>query len=306
MSETIVRRVRKDNYAIIPNHVAEDDNLSLDARGLLVYLLAKPSDWRVRMADIQKRCKIGREKAYKLINALKDAGYLEREIVRENGKILRHEIIIYDEPIQKPQDVVETSSDLLAENQEVGKLLYDLPDVEFQDVENQHTYQVNTDTNNPSLPSTPNPKSLSPTGDKDFDILFEGFWTCIPEKYRNQIERKKAFCKFQRVMASESVTVEELTDAFTSYRQAITRQGRKATVNGFFRKNTYRDFIDAPPIGDKGQFVISPGMPEWGPWLGDIREKFGGAAVDRTVAIKRIIRNQRWPDGYPKEERNAA
>jgi hypothetical protein len=43
---------REPGYAMIDNRALNDPRLSLKARGLLVYLLSKPNDWKVRIADV--------------------------------------------------------------------------------------------------------------------------------------------------------------------------------------------------------------------------------------------------------------
>lgn len=100
---TIRRGVRNSRYAAIPNHVFEDDKLSMEARWLLGYLLSKPDNWTVVIGDIMKRGKCGRDKARKMIAELVDAGYAEREQVRDDGKFGASVLVIYDEPLNAPE-----------------------------------------------------------------------------------------------------------------------------------------------------------------------------------------------------------
>ena len=52
----IVQKKRSGGFTIIQNSMAQDKDLSLDARGLLLYLLSKPNGWKVRVDDIMKKC----------------------------------------------------------------------------------------------------------------------------------------------------------------------------------------------------------------------------------------------------------
>lgn len=100
MSEdaTIRRGVRNARYTTVPNHVFEDDRLSMEARWLLGYLLSKPDDWTVRLGDIRKKGGCGRDKARAMVAELVKAGYAEKEPARKDGKFNGLCLVIYDEP----------------------------------------------------------------------------------------------------------------------------------------------------------------------------------------------------------------
>jgi len=111
---SIIRRERADNFAIIPNHVAEDMRLSFEARGVLCYLLAKPDDWRINAADIQRQGGFGRDKCYRIIKELRDVGYLVLRFLRdEKGRTCGQEYILHDvaqiqnEPFPEKPDTAE-------------------------------------------------------------------------------------------------------------------------------------------------------------------------------------------------------
>jgi len=106
---TIRRGTRNARYTTVPNHVFEDDRLSMEARWLLGYLLSKPDDWTVRLGDIRKKGGCGRDKARSMVAELVDAGYAEKEPARKDGKFNGLCLVIYDEPRQ-----VEASGDSVA------------------------------------------------------------------------------------------------------------------------------------------------------------------------------------------------
>ena len=45
----------KDKFATVPNSIIQNFALSLDARGMLIYLLSLPSTWRLNITDLCKK-----------------------------------------------------------------------------------------------------------------------------------------------------------------------------------------------------------------------------------------------------------
>ena len=74
----IIKRKHSGSYAIIPNATADDERLAADTLGTLVYLLAKPEDWKVIVADIRRRFHIGRNRVYAIMQELEAGGYVQR------------------------------------------------------------------------------------------------------------------------------------------------------------------------------------------------------------------------------------
>ena len=51
----IIRRSRNSNFTIVPNEPIDDRTVSADALALLVYLLSRPDDWTVHVAQLRSR-----------------------------------------------------------------------------------------------------------------------------------------------------------------------------------------------------------------------------------------------------------
>lgn len=89
---SIVRAERKSQFYTLPNATIEDDRLSWEARGMLVYLLSKPDHWEVLVRDLINRTKnalgkrSGRDKVYAILKELRMAGYLCMTRQREGGE----------------------------------------------------------------------------------------------------------------------------------------------------------------------------------------------------------------------------
>jgi hypothetical protein len=78
-STDVVRIIRtphdtERHWFAMSRATAQDKNLSWEARGVLAYLLSKPSDWKVMVADLKQNC--GRDKVRKILFELKSLGYL--------------------------------------------------------------------------------------------------------------------------------------------------------------------------------------------------------------------------------------
>ncbi|MBX3490880.1 hypothetical protein [Parvibaculum sp.] len=146
----LIRRGKHDSrFSIIPNDTSDDMSLSYEALGLLVYLIAKPQDWRVRIPDLTKRKGTGRDRCYKLLAELEQAGYIVRERIRRKGKMGEIEYVVYDTPRSGVSSTSEQPDEALPhpEIQEVEKTPRpEKPDTEKPDTANQDTYKGQTPT----------------------------------------------------------------------------------------------------------------------------------------------------------------
>jgi hypothetical protein len=78
---------------------AQDNRISFEARGVLWYLLSKPDDWKVQWKDIAIQGKFGRDKAKAALKELRDAGYIETEMIHDKrGKFGGKTDRVYETP----------------------------------------------------------------------------------------------------------------------------------------------------------------------------------------------------------------
>jgi hypothetical protein len=133
-----VQNKQSGGFTIINNSMAQDKNLSLEARGLMLYLLSKPKGWKVRVDDIMQNCGVGRDKAYGLLNELIRLGYVIRKKIRGLGRYVKTVYEFFGER-RKP----------LPEYQQV-----ELPLPEFQEKAQNTSLPEKTDAAEP-LPENP-------------------------------------------------------------------------------------------------------------------------------------------------------
>jgi hypothetical protein len=72
---TIVRHRPKGNFTAVPNAILEDDRLSLEAKGLLCYLLSRPPNWQPRHDHLKRKLAVGRKLLKRCFEEIIDAGY---------------------------------------------------------------------------------------------------------------------------------------------------------------------------------------------------------------------------------------
>lgn len=89
---------RRSGYSSIPNAMASDTRMSIEARGLLALLMTMGEGWVFRSASLIKQCGCGREKYQRMIREIKDAGYLTIEPDRNDDGTLSHNWTILDGP----------------------------------------------------------------------------------------------------------------------------------------------------------------------------------------------------------------
>ncbi len=74
----MIQRSPKRASTAVPNELINDNRLSLKARGLAAYVLAKPDDWRIDAAALARQFKEGRRSILSGLSELEDVGYLRR------------------------------------------------------------------------------------------------------------------------------------------------------------------------------------------------------------------------------------
>ena len=91
---SIIRGARKQrNFYVLDKSISEDRRLTWAARGLLIYLLGKPDNWRISPAALRNetsdsRKPTGRDGVYALLDELIATGYVVRTQSRDSCGVL--------------------------------------------------------------------------------------------------------------------------------------------------------------------------------------------------------------------------
>jgi hypothetical protein len=95
----IVRRRHNGRFAALPNAIWTDERLSIEAKGVLGYLLSRPHNWNVRLPQIGRVLNVGKDRLQRIFRQLIEAGYVTREQLRTDGGVFGSaEYIVRDEP----------------------------------------------------------------------------------------------------------------------------------------------------------------------------------------------------------------
>jgi hypothetical protein len=98
-----VTKNRSNPYTIVLRATFEDETLSWEARGVLAYLLCKPDNWQIRHGDLVKRGPGGRDRMYRILGELEQAGYIKRVLEQDE----RGQFMWYSEIYETPQPFTE-------------------------------------------------------------------------------------------------------------------------------------------------------------------------------------------------------
>lgn len=97
----IIRSVEStpNNYTPLSNKLLQNNNLAIDTRGLLCYLLSLPKDWIIYKENIQKQLGFGRKKMDRMWSEAKQYGYLTVKKFRNNNGTWEYQYTITDVPL---------------------------------------------------------------------------------------------------------------------------------------------------------------------------------------------------------------
>lgn len=91
-----VEKDRNNPYVVLNKEFLNDVNLSMKAKGLLAYLLSLPDDWQIYENELVQHHKDGRDSVKAAIKELMDSRYIEREQLRDNGRLNGYEYRVYE------------------------------------------------------------------------------------------------------------------------------------------------------------------------------------------------------------------
>jgi hypothetical protein len=91
----------KSRYTPISNDIIQSKTLSIEERGVLIYLLSLPENWAIYKKYIWKDINIGRDKFNKVWKSLVEYGYITTEKVFDGNTnlITGYNHIVYEEPV---------------------------------------------------------------------------------------------------------------------------------------------------------------------------------------------------------------
>lgn len=120
----IIKKSIFDKTTILTNEFLQNENITLEAKGLLGYMLSLPNNWDFTITGISSKTNTSEYKITKLLQELEANGYHTKKHIYENGRIKDWIYYIFAEP---RQDIIDKTFNTTAFEQEL----------ENQDVEKQ-------------------------------------------------------------------------------------------------------------------------------------------------------------------------
>ncbi len=153
----IIRAPRPEShFYVLDKRISEDRRLSWAARGLLIYILGKPDNWRISISalinEVAGSAKpSGRDATYALLDELIKAGYVRREQARgRDGKVSGVTYVVFEAPSPLPAQP-DTANPPLPDEPHTEK-----PDTEMPHAANPTLISIDIETSTERETSTEN------------------------------------------------------------------------------------------------------------------------------------------------------
>lgn len=94
-----VRKAKRSRFTSLSNGLLQDSNLSFSCRGMMAYLLSKPTDWETRPEDIEREGGIGKDARRAIMKEAEMAGYLTFHTSRKPNGQFENWYDAHEEPV---------------------------------------------------------------------------------------------------------------------------------------------------------------------------------------------------------------
>lgn len=160
----IVRAKSIRDFTMVKNDVLRSKSLTIEERGLLVYLLSLPEDWILYKSKLHENMPDSKGTIDRVFKQLQDKGYIVSvKVIDTKTKVFKGwNHVVYEEPILEDSDTREKPTSAFAD------LGQSMP-IQRQNI-NTNT-EVNTNTNNISAKSKK--KSFVPPTEEEVKAFFK-------------------------------------------------------------------------------------------------------------------------------------
>ena len=246
MDKSIIRTVKnaENPFVMIDRRIFENDGLSLKAKGLLGYLLSRPDNWTICMADLVNRTKDGKASVRSAMEELENCGYVTKVQLRDGNLFNGYEYTVHELPL-KP---VNSTVDRKMENHNSVN----------QKMENQKSDTNNNDFNNKEYNESVAPAQNSeidlsltekPTAIETFEFLkqslvFGSEFGVISEREPNLSEINALITEVDCFWSNKHLTKKQLLGKILG---SVNRLGTTDRLSKYTTEKQ-ANFIDAPVV----------------------------------------------------------
>ena len=226
----IIKSKHSSNFTVIPNDVFKV-GLSLDAIGLLAYLLSLPHDWIIYKTNLHNQLKVGRDKLDRCFKELQGEGYIISVKNFKSDGTIEWEHIVYDYPYNGNPPTEKPSTD----KPHMVKPSMVKPSTDNQQLLNKEYQRNNTKEIN-TKETLQNPLL-------DFEILdelsFDLFWDLYDKK-----TGKETCIKLYNKLSREDK--EKIFNHIPLYKEARPDKQYRKDPQTYLRNKTWNDEIVMP------------------------------------------------------------
>lgn len=159
----IIKPSKFDHFTIVPNAIFRHEGISQQATGLYCYLFSHKSDQDITINFITNHFKNGRDAVRSALSELEQLGYLKREQLRQNGKIVAYNYILKDAPLTEkpstgkpsPENPIQSNTSIYS-NKDITTYTKRNTSTKSENVEKayQHFVQLFPERYRPKTPAT--------------------------------------------------------------------------------------------------------------------------------------------------------
>lgn len=295
-------------YFLMHKQPVENDELSWKAKGILAYLMSKPSDWEVRIGDLEKHATDGESALRSGLEELERCGYLVRK--REHDPDTGHfqwVHIVHELPTEERSNPDARKLQPSGDSPSVEN-----PQMDNPQMDNRDTTKNDSTKNESTKNYQKKAASAAPAPPAFFPDLFDTSITDIKEM-RFARQQWQAILDAERE-ADGRVTLIDWLDSKLNGAQHPAIQTYRDEMQSYPRRNQYDAIINC--VGENGRLdlwrdvVRDWKLHGWNPYnvagmldafeRGGIEDRHGGSRSDDPYAEERELYTS-----SPEKERQA-
>ena len=249
----------EDSFTLISNRLAREETISLQAKGLYLFMRSHKSGWSMNVRSVAKALGVSKDTVSKLANELIDSGYIQREQAQgKSGRFGEVKYLILSTPCPKSPDTVDKDSHRPKLPDTVS------PDTVNQDTKEDYSFKKTIGKEDEQETIGDSGESPQSADQQDGEPDFEDFWLRYPRKIG---DKPKAKAKWREILSSGQVTQADLLLAADNYasecKQRQTAKRYIAYPITFLNQSRYLDYMEEHSVEGGSRAQQAAQMNQW-------------------------------------------